>query len=816
MATEPLDTPPDTPTPTPIPRIKLWLARLALAWEHLWPAVWPALGIAGLFLTVALLDLLPSLSPYLHIAVLVLFGAAFLTLCWRAVRHLVVPSHYAARRRLEQASGLDHRPLTVIEDRLAGGAPNADTAALWQQHQRRMAELVRSLRVGVPEPGLPRRDPMSLRGALVLLLVIAGSVSWSDSGPRLARALVPDFSAMVAQGKPVLDLWITPPSYTAMAPLFPMRMTAPVTDAGGVQELEVPIGSVLTAQTQGGHGVPRLVYDGVSTNFTSVDAENSRIETKLDDDGPLTVKQGSDTLGAWNILTIPDFAPSIGFAEPPAGTNHFTLRIVYTASDDYGIAKASAQIRRTYENGQVIGKEVTEFELPLPQRNAKQVVETIYRDFAPHKWAGLPVMLELLATDALGQTGTSGRLKLVLPERVFTHPIARAIIEQRKRLTTVPGNYKTVARALEQIASEPEKFGHDSVVFLTLVTARSRLQHQDAEAAIPPVRDLLWDTALRLEDGPVSLAERDMRRAQAALMKALAENASDAELERLMRELQRALNRYMQALAEQMRKNPNAQVMEMSPDMRFMQGSDFQRMLDQIRKLMRSGARQAARQMLARLQAMLENMRSMQVFRMQRGGSQMGATMRRLQDLIRRQQQLINRTFRRSQSMPGMGRPGQGSAAEQRALQKLLQQLRGRFGVRRGEGPGQFLRRAEDAMGRAVRELERGRAKSAIGPQGEAVDQLHRAGRKMIQQFMDRFARQSGTGRNRARRNRPRFDPLGREVRGGEADTSDVTVPDEADVQRAQKVLDELRRRSGQMNRPRIELDYINRLLQRF
>ena len=453
MATEPLDTPPDTPTPTPIPRIKLWLARLALAWEHLWPAVWPALGIAGLFLTVALLDLLPSLSPYLHIAVLVLFGAAFLTLCWRAVRHLVVPSHYAARRRLEQASGLDHRPLTVMEDRLAGGAPNADTAALWRRHQRRMAEAVRSLRVGVPEPGLPRRDPMSLRGALLLLVVIAGSASWSDSGPRLARALVPDFSAIVAQGRPVLDLWITPPSYTAMAPLFPMRMTAPVTDAGGVQELEVPIGSVLTAQTQGGHGVPRLVYDGVSTNFTSVDAENSRIETKLADDGPLTVKQGSDTLGAWNILTIPDFAPSIGFAEPPAGTNHFTLRIVYTASDDYGIAKASAQIRRTYENGQVIGKEVTEFELPLPQRNAKQVVETIYRDFAPHKWAGLPVMLELLATDALGQTGTSGRLKLVLPERVFTHPIARAIIEQRKRLTTEPERRRSIIQSSARIRS---------------------------------------------------------------------------------------------------------------------------------------------------------------------------------------------------------------------------------------------------------------------------------------------------------------------------------------------------------------------------
>jgi uncharacterized protein (TIGR02302 family) len=816
MATEPSDTPTDTHAPAPIPRVRLWLARLALVWEHFWPAIWPALGISGLFLAVALLDILPALSPWLHIVVLALFGAAFLMLCWRAIRHLVLPSHYAARRRLEQASGLDHRPLTVMEDRLAGGAPNADTAALWRRHQRRMAEAVRSLRVGVPEPGLPRRDPMSLRGALLLLVVIAGSASWSDSGPRLARALVPDFSAIVAQGRPVLDLWITPPSYTAMAPLFPMRTATPAADGGIVPELDVPIGSVLTAQTQGGHGVPRLVYGDVSTDFTSVDAENSRIETKLGYDGPLTVMQGSDTLGAWKISTIPDFAPSIGFAEPPAATNHFTLRIAYTASDDYGIAKARAQMRRTYESGALIGKEVTEFELPLPQRNVKLATETIYRDFAPHKWAGLPVVLELLATDALGQTGTSGRLKLVLPERVFTHPIARAIIEQRKRLTTVPGKYKAVALALEKISSNPAAFGHDSVVFLALVSARARLQHQDDEAAIPPVRDLLWDTALRLEDGPVSLAERDMRRAQEALMKALAENASDAELERLMRELQRALNRYMQALAEQMRNNPNAQAMEITPDMRFMQGSDFQRMLDQIRKLMRSGARQAAREMLARLQAMLENMRSMQVFRMQRGGTQMGAAMRRLQDLIRRQQQLMNQTFRNSQSMPGMPRPGQGSAAEQRALQNLLRQLRGRLGGRPGQGPGQFLRRAEDAMGRAVRELERGQAKNAVGPQGEAVDQLHRAGRSMIQQFMDRFARQSGTGRNRARQNRPRFDPLGREVMGDDVDTSDVTVPDEADIQRAQKVLDELRRRSGQLTRPRIELDYINRLLQRF
>jgi hypothetical protein len=240
-------------------------------------------------------------------------------------------------------------------------------------------------------------------------------------------------------------------------------------------------------------------------------------------------------------------------------------------------------------------------------------------------------------------------------------------------------------------------------------------------------------------------------------------------------------------------------------------------MLEQIRKLMRSGARQAAREMLARLQAMMENMRAMQMFRMRQGGTRMGGMMRELQDLMRRQQQLMNRTFRRSQSMPGGRRLGPGDAAAQRALRQMLQQLRGRMrGQSPGKGPGQFLRRADEAMGRALSELEQGRPSNAVGPQGQALDQLQRAGRSMMQQFMDRFARQSGMGNSRFDRRRPRYDPLGRQIDGDDMDNSDVEVPDEAAVQRAQKILDELRRRSGQMNRPRIELDYINRLLQRF
>ena len=138
-------------------------------------------------------------------------------------------------------------------------------------------------------------------------------------------------------------------------------------------------------------------------------------------------------------------------------------------------------------------------------------------------------------------------------------------------------------------------------------------------------------------------------------------------------------------------------------------------------------------------------------------------------------------------------------------------------GGKPGEGPGQALDRANGAMERAIRALQGNRPGDAVGAQGNALDQLRRAGRGLLQQMMERFARQSGNRPNRrGRPNLPRRDPLGRESMGEDVDTDGVKIPDASSVQRAREILDELRRRSGQISRQRLELDYINRLLQRF
>jgi anti-anti-sigma regulatory factor len=54
-------------------------------------------------------------------------------------------------------------------------------------------------------------------------------------------------------------------------------------------------------------------------------------------------------------------------------------------------------------------------------------------------------------------------------------------------------------------------------------------------------------------------------------------------------------------------------------------------------------------------------------------------------------------------------------------------------------------------------------------------------------------------------------------LRGREyGDDTTVKVPGEIDMQRARRILEELRRRFGENFRPQLELDYIERLLRDF
>lgn len=795
---------------------RILLARLALWWERLWPAIWPAVGVAGVFLALALLDVWSLLPGWLHLGLLLAFAGAFGWVLWHHLRHLTPPTAGQARRRLERKNRLDHRPLTLLRDRLASDPGDSGARGLWEAHRARAAAAVRRLRVGIPEPGLARHDPLGLRAALILVLVVGFTAAGAEWPSRLARAFSPDFVGL-AVIPAELDAWIAPPDYTALPPI--------VLEAGGPERrLTIPTGSRFLARVHGGRETPTLRLDEDDIAFERVDPLTHRLELTIEGGERLAVVQDDRELAAWPLTVVPDEPPRVAFADPPSRSARSALRIEYEADDDYGLASVTLRIRREGS------EERLEIGLPLPSPGAKRSNEASFHDLTPHPWAGLPVILVLAARDGIDQEGLSGTFEMALPERIFNHPVARALIEQRKALTLDPNRRGQVAAALDAISALPEHFFDDVVVYMALRSARWRLAYDQGESAIAEVQDLLWDTALRIEDGTLSLAERDLRAAQQALMEALSGEASDAEIERLMDELRQALNDFLRALAERaLEQVAEGDPLEgVDPNAMMLESQDLLDLLEQARELSRSGAREAARDLLAQLQEMLENLRAGVMAGMPRDGDQRyGRNLRELGELMRRQQQLLDKTFRQSRQGQGQGegetrKPGEGMpgmAGSQEELRRRLGEIMRRLGEGRGQIPG-ALGRAERSMFQARRALEGSQAGEAARSQTTALDEMRQGARALIEEMMQRFG---NMGEGQQGRGRSRFenqDPLGRPLPGGQEDggiTGDfVKIPDKADLQRARQILDELYRRSGERARPPAELDYIDRLLRRF
>ncbi|MFQ5939274.1 MAG: DUF4175 domain-containing protein [Alphaproteobacteria bacterium] len=800
-----------------LPWFRLPLAWAALLWEQLWPAFWPVTAAAGIFLAIALFDLLPLLPGWLHAGVLAAFAVAFAVACRRGFAAFAPPGRAAARRRLERSGGPSHRPLTALSDRLAGDVRDVGTWALWRAHQRRMAAAARRLRVVPPAAGLAARDPLALRAAVLLVLIIAVTASWGDGVNRLARAVTPDVTAFGPAPPPVLEIWITPPAYTGLAPVF-------LKPGGNVGPLSVPEGSTVLAQLHGGRGVPHLSIGAREVAFEAIGEADYQVRVTLETGERLAVVQDGAELAAWPLSVIPDTASTVGFLNPPTAGARGALRLEYEAADDYGVERVRAMIHRAEPRAPATADAAIEIDLPLPALGLRKVEGTSYHDLTPHPWAGLSVAVRLEATDALGQTGVSEAFPIILPEREFSHPVARAIVGERKKLSIDPGQREGVAAALDALAANPQAYSDDIVVFLALTTARARLLYDSGDATIASVQSLLWDTALRIEDGKLSLAERDLRAAQQALLEALARDASDAEIARLMDALQAALDRFLDALTEDLERwaAEGEKIGALDLEAVLLEREDLQRLLDQARELAGAGLRAAARQLLTQLQGLLESLQTGFIELRQLGHGPEGQLLDSLQELIARQQDLLDRTFHQWRQLlsgtPGLAPPDTGDGAvEQEAIRLDLGAFMDRLSGLSDAIP-QAFGRSERAMRDAVLALAGNDPGAAVGPQAEALDQLRRGAQAVAQEFLTwlgqapkRSWRGDDFGLTVGR------DPLGRPLPGyGVLDTSDIEIPEERDVQRARIIFEELRRRAGQRYRPEPERAYINRLLRRF
>lgn len=827
---------------------KVRASRGIILFERVWRALlWP-FAVAAIFVILSLLGAFTVVSDLTHKVLIGLFAVVGLASLAPLFR-IRLPSREDALRRLERDSGLRHRPATSYEDVLPVGASPRERA-LWEAHRQRLARLFDRLRVDLPRPRLDEADPYALRSLLALLLAVALIASSGSHVDRLGEAL----SLAPQQSAPQfrLDAWVTPPVYTGKPPIVladGIRAAAP--DEAAAQELTVPERSVLLVRINGESGARPLLEWSPEANEGGEALQPSRDDGRLAEykvtltrDRTLTVRTESEAIARWSFKLLADALPSAKFVQDPTATPRGALRLEYRVEDDYGVANAEASFTLAEKDALTRSSTATEspdqaedkaaaeplfpppvVPLPLPRANAKLAEGKTYKDLTKHPWAGLKVKLRLVARDQAGQIGESKEFELVLPARKFRDPLAKAIVEQRRRLVMDPRTRPSVADALSALTIAPERFIDDRTVYLGLRTAYWRLKASEAREDLVSTVDLLWDLALRIEDGDLPELERALQAAQERLRQALEEGAPDEEIQRLMNELRQALSQYLQQLVEQARQNGMLTELPegLGPD-QMLRAQDLDQLLKKIEELARSGARDLAQRLLSELQDMLQRLQMGQFARDPRG-EQMMQSLQGLGEIIKNQQQLLDDTFRAQRGDNGEGQEGQQGQQGQQGqggrfgqltqrqgdirgrLDALLEQLR-----RLGAKPPEQLEGAGEAMNDAQRALEEGNLDRATQQQMLALDRLRQGTQQMAEQVLQQMIGQLG-GRDP---NAPR-DPLGRpeRTRGPDLGTS-VKVPDEIDIQRAREILEELRRRLGDPNRPLLELDYLERLLRQY
>jgi uncharacterized protein (TIGR02302 family) len=835
-------------------------ARYAIAWERGWPHLARLLTVIGLFLVVSWAGLWLAL-PF--VARVVGFGL-FLVLALGALFPLLRfrwPSREQGLARLDRGSGIPHRPATALTDTLVTQDPVAQ--ALWQAQRERTLASIKRIRAGLPSPRLAIHDPWALRALIVVMLVATYVAAGDERAMRVAAAF--DWNGVLSPANVRVDAWVTPPIYTGKPPIIlsAANKEAAMPAAG---PLPVPAGSTLIVRSSGG-SLDVVAGGGVTEAVPTEQAPKGTNEKHftIAGDGTVHVRAPSGQ-PQWKFTATPDRAPTIALAKDPERQARGSLQMSYKIEDDYGVTEAQAHFAARPADAPKATEKATEkatqekamaearplfaapqFPLVLPNARTRNGVGQTVKDLSEDPYAGADVTLTLTAKDEAGNEGRSEPFDMRLPERLFTKPLARALIEQRRILALDANKNSDVYTALDALMIAPEFFMADEAgQYLGLYSVTRQLEAARTDDALREVVASLWALAVTIEDGNITDVDKALRAAQEALKQALERGASDEEIKKLTQDLRAALDNFMRQLAEQLRNNPQALARPLDPNTKMLRQQDLNNMIERMERLSRSGDKDAARQLLEQLQQMLENLQMAQPG--QSGDNDMEQALNELGDMIRKQQQLRDRTFkqgqdsRRDRSRGKQGDQGMGDLQQDQQglrdrLKKLQEELarrgmtqgqRGEKGQRGDQGDqgqqgdqddgGDGLGEADSAMGDASGRLGEGNADAAVDSQGKALEAL----RKGAQSLADAMQQGDGDGQdgpgNRAGRQQSggnQTDPLGRPLHGREfGDDLTVKIPGEIDVQRVRRILEELRRRLADPARPQIELDYIERLLK--
>ncbi len=843
-----------------------WPVRLTQAGmvaEQLLRSFWPFLTLVLAVLGILMLgmqDLLPLEVFWVGAVISVL---AMLSALVIGARRFVWPTRSSAVRRLDET--MPGRPIQALLDDAAIGVDDPETMSVWRAHQARMAKRVSLAKPVHPNLRIARRDPFALRYAAVLIFVIAllfGSIWRVGSVTTLAGGAAPLVTGPTWEG------WVEPPRYTGQPTVYLNDITTPA--------LQVAQGSVITLRLYGEVGALSVSETISGEPGNSVQEESALSQDFVaDQNGELKIEGVGGR--SWAVDVVLDSPPEIAISGTAEASAVGEMTLPFTANDDYGVELGFAHIELDLDAvDRRYGLEIAPDPrdpviVPLPTPitgDRRNFTENLIDDFSQHPFSNLPVAVTLRAQDAVEQETQAASETMILPGRRFFDPMAAAIIEQRRDLLWARANAPRVAQLLRAVSHRPDDVFRSETAYLRLRVILRRIEtlakyglkteHQDE------IAQALWDLAIVLEEGDLSDALERLRRAQDRLAEAMKNGASDHEIAELMQELREASDDYIRQLSRQAQQDGDQSGDSQSAENSMqMTQDDLQAMMDRIQELMEQGRMAEAEQALKELQQLMENMRVTQG--QGQGGQSPGEqAMEGLAETLRDQQGLSDQAFRdlqeqfnpgaqagesegnegsnggqgRGQSHEGQGGKGQGNgesgqesdgqgppgpgglADRQQALRQELERQQGNLpgaGTPEGDAARDALGRAGEAMDGAEEALRQNELAEAIDQQSAAMEALREGMRNLGEAMAQEQQNQPGQGTTESNRQAQNRDPLGRDAgSNGSAGTDEGLLQGEDVYRRARELLDEIRRRTGDGERPEIELEYLKRLLERF
>ncbi|PCK00265.1 MAG: hypothetical protein COA45_00320 [Zetaproteobacteria bacterium] len=548
------------------------------------------------------------------------------------------------------------------------------------------------------------------------------------------------------------------------------------------------------------------------------------------------------------------------------------VRFPLLVTDDYGVKELSMRmdIDEIVED-RPLGTYTEETRLIMSQAGTDFKISPTF-DMTWHTWAGLPVTFEFKAIDHKGQDAHLEKIHLILPERKFEHPMAKSLIAMRKRLAwNYKGDLLEIAENLKTLLNAPDYFQNDPVIYLAIKTASSRLslvngkKENIKKQAAKEIIKLLWNAAIVVEDGNLSLALKELRDAQRALENAMSDpNTSEDEISRLMDNLREKMSNYFAEMQRDIQKRmaDGEEFPELSADnfAQIISPDALSKLMEEIESALRNGDEKKAQELMSQLQRMMEMMDGEMSPNLPMDMQAMREGINELQELIERQEILLSQTQKQAKmkrildgrkkiaphSTPtlkemlkdfGMENvpptpdqqeqtppykasklavDTQPNKVEQESLRYILGQLMLDISEKIDEIP-ETMGLAEQEMRDSEQALENNSPSTSIPHQEKAITYLKDAQEDLNQKLRQRMKQMIGIGMGRSQK----YDPLGRPYGGeeeadGKPNGSRVKVPDALQKKRIDEILKTLRDRSGDFGRPADELNYFRRLLRQF